>query len=85
MFSLNTLLFVTFPSHILWVLTLHNLPETFKPFARTHNVVIIVIIVVIAMLTLCYSIMSHATLIACPHLPTQTTFNSNLARERNWM
>ena len=37
--------------------------QEFKPHACTHHVVIIVINVINAMLILCYSIMSHATLI----------------------
>jgi hypothetical protein len=56
------------PSHISWGLTLKVSTKGFKPHTRTHHVVIIVIIVIITMLTLCYSIMSHATLIIYYHV-----------------
>ena len=55
---------VTFPSQMSWVLTLKNSIREFKPHARTLHATIIVII---AMLTLCYPIMSHATLILYYH------------------
>ena len=42
----------------------NNPQKKFKPHTRTHHVVVIVIL---AMLTLCYSIMSHATLVLYYH------------------
>ena len=50
--------------HISRVLTLKQTIKVFKPHVRTHQVVIIVIIVI---LTLCYFIMSKATLIIFYH------------------
>jgi hypothetical protein len=47
--------------------------KEFTPHAHMHHVVIIVIIIIIAKLTLCHSIMSHATLIPyyqCIHVKT---------------
>ena len=41
--------------------------QRIRPHTHTHHIVIIVIIVVIAMLTLCHSIMLHATLILFNH------------------
>ena len=61
------LLVVTFPSHMPWVLTIQYSTKEFKPHTRTHHVVIIVLVVIIAMLTLCYSITSHVTLILFYH------------------
>ena len=50
MFSLQiSLLVVTFPSHISWILTLKCSTKEFKPHVHMHHVVIIVIIVIIAM------------------------------------
>jgi hypothetical protein len=48
-----------------YIMGFHN--KEFKPHDRTHHDVIIVIIVIIVMLTLCYSKMSHATLILYYH------------------
>ena len=50
--------------------------KEFKPHTHMHYVVIIVIIAIIAMLTLCYSIMSHATLILFYHAPMLTLSKS---------
>ena len=50
--------------------------KEFKPHTRTHHIVIIVIIGIIAMLTLCYSIMSSATLVLLYHTPMSTLLNS---------
>ena len=54
--------------------------KEFKPHARTHHVIIIVIIVTIAMLTLCYTIMSHATLVLFYHVSMLTLHNSLISR-----
>ena len=58
--------YVSLPYIISRVLTITYTTKKFKPHARTHHVVIVVIIVIIAMLTLRYSIMSHA----CIHVIT---------------
>ena len=50
-----------------------------KPHSRMHQVVIIVNIVDVATLTLCYSIMSHATLILFYHPYMLTIPNSSLS------
>ena len=50
--------------------------QEFKPHACTHHVVIIVINVINAMLILCYSIMSHATLILFYHAYKLTLYTS---------
>ena len=57
-----------------------HLIKEFKPHAHTHHVVIIVIIVIIAMLTLCYSVMSHVALILYYHVSmlTKTTCLLNI-------
>ena len=44
--------------------------------SHTHHVVIIVTTTIIAMLTLCYSIMSHATLILYHHASMLTLYTS---------
>jgi hypothetical protein len=57
-----SLLVVTYPSHISCVLTLKISAKEYKPHVGKHHDIIIVIIIIIVILTLCYSIMSHATL-----------------------
>ena len=47
--------------------------EEFKPHSHTHRVGIIVITVIIATLSLCHSMMPHATLIAHPHILVRAT------------
>ena len=66
-----------FPSHISWALTLSKF---FKPHAHTHHIVIIVIVDIDAVLTLCYSKMSHATLIFFYHTTILTLQNSLMPR-----
>ena len=63
MFLVEISLFVvTCPSHISLILTLKQSTKELKPQVRTHQVDIIVIIIIDAMLVLCCSTMSHATL-----------------------
>ena len=52
----------------------------FKPHVCTHHTIIIVNIVIIAMLILCYSIMSHAALIIFYHASILTLQNSLILR-----
>ena len=54
----------------------HQRIQTTCSHAHTHHVDINVIIVIIAMLTLCYSIMLHATLILLYHAFMLTLHNS---------
>ena len=68
-----SLLVVTFPSHTSQISTLKQSTKEFKPHARTHHIVIIVNIIIMAMLTLWYSLMSHATLILYYHTSTLTS------------
>ena len=58
-----SLLVVTFPSHTSRTSTLKQSTKEFKPHARTHHIIVIVNIVIIATMSLCHSLMSHATLI----------------------
>ena len=48
-------------SHTSRILTLKLFTKDFQPHTCTNHIVIIIVIVIIAMLTLCYSAMSHAT------------------------
>ena len=65
--GLISLLVITFPFHIWWVLTLQPTTKEFKPHICTYHVVIIVINLIFVMLTLCYSNMSCVTLIPFYH------------------
>ncbi len=68
MFLVEISLFVvTCPSHISLILTLKQSTKELKPQVRTHQVDIIVIIIIDAMLVLCCSTMSHATLTLSYH------------------
>ena len=57
-------------------LTLKQSAKEFKPHTHMHHVVINAINVIIAMLTLCYSIMSHAKPILYYHTSMLTLRNS---------
>ena len=57
-------------------LTFKQTTKELKPHAHTPHVVITVIIVITAMLTLCHSIMSHATLNLFFHVSMLTLHNS---------
>ena len=61
--TLTSKMSLPLPSHIMGfdIKSIHT--KEFKPQALTHHVFIIVIIVIIAMLTLCYFIMSRVMLI----------------------
>jgi hypothetical protein len=69
-----------FPSHISWILTFKKTTQEFKSRACMHHVVIIVNIVIIAVVTLCYSIMSHVTLVLFYHASMLTPQNSFISQ-----
>ena len=50
--------------------------KEFKPHVRMHHIVVIVIILVIVMLPMCYSTMSHVTLVLYYHASIQTLHTS---------
>jgi hypothetical protein len=78
---LISLLVVTFPSHISWVLTLMKSTKEFKPHARTNHIVIFVII---AMLILYNSMTSHATIILYHHT-SMLTLQTSLISHALWL
>ena len=88
MFSVKvSLLVVTFASHISWVLTLKKTTKEFKAHTHMHHVVIIItiIIFIIVMLTLCYSIMSHAILILFFDRTSMLTLDISLMSHALWV
>ena len=77
-----SLLVVTFPSHISWVLTSKESTKEFKPYAPTHHVVVIVIT---SRLTSCYSITSQTTLIFYYHASLLTLHTSWISRALRYL
>ena len=75
-FNLNlTPCYMFSPSYIMGI-DMKITTKNFKPHNRTHHVDIIVISVIIIMLTLCYFIIPHATLILFYHAIMLTLHNS---------
>ena len=63
-----------FPPTYIMGFDLQVIHQKFKPHARTHHVDIV------TMLNLCYSIMSHATLITYDHASMSTLHTSVISR-----
>ena len=59
-------------------------PKNLNHYVHTYHVVIMIVIVIIALLTSCYSIISHVTLILFYHASILTLQNSLISHALWW-